>query len=249
MRDGYMKKYRLMATAASATALLWISSTVWAQSTDSEQNPTPQAEAQSTTQPQPQTQTQTFQVEPIRSGFLLAPDVKFTELDGSFGNLVGGYGGWLEDQKFFIGAGAYWLTNGGRGTGLSYGGAIVEWFATRSEPVTFSLRALVGGGSGSLPVGLGNYPPQPFPPFRRSFGMFPQDEHDSFDGYPYRGPATAVAHVGFFVAEPQMNLFFKLGDWLRLGVGAGYRFIDGASGLDDRLKGVTGNIALQFRFF
>jgi hypothetical protein len=192
-------------------------------------------------------QGQTFVVEPIRSGFVLAPDVKFTELDGDFGNLVGGYGGWLEDEKLFLGAGGYWLTNGSRGTGLGYGGAIVEWFASRSEPVTFSLRALVGGGEGSLPVTVGPYPP-PRPP-RRMSGMFPQDDSRWYDHSGYGYPATAVAHVGFFVTEPQMNLSFRLGDWLQLGVGAGYRFIGGASGLENRLKGPTASLSLQFRFF
>lgn len=206
------------------------------------------AQPQSAPAREQKTEPQTFVVEPIRSGFLFAPDVKVTQLDGRFGNLVGGYGGWLEDNRLFIGAGGYLLTNGSRSTGLSYGGVIVEWFATRSEPVTFSLRALVGGGAGNLPVSLGNYP-QPLPASPPPFGMFPEYDRDRFGRYSYRGPATAVAHVGFFVTEPQMSLFFKLGDWLRLGVGGGYRFIGGASGLENRLKGPTGSVFLQFRFF
>lgn len=223
-------KIRLIATLGAA--LLWMSGV---------------ARAQSNPESAPQTQTQTFQVESIRSGFLLAPDVKFTQLDGRFGNLVGGYGGWLEDQKLFVGAGAYWLTNGSRDTELTYGGAIVEWFATRSEAASFSLRALVGGGSGSLPVSIANTR-APAPPPAGRFGRSPEDS-DRFGRDPFRRPGTVAGHVGFFVAEPQMNVFFKMGDWLRLGVGAGYRFIGGGSGLDNRLKGATANLALQFRFF
>ena len=51
-------------------------------------------------------------MERIRYGFVLAPDNRFTEVDGRFGNLFGFYGGWMMDRTIMIGAGGYWLTNG-----------------------------------------------------------------------------------------------------------------------------------------
>ena len=50
-------------------------------------------------------------VERVKSGFLVAPDVKITEVDNSTSELVGAYAGWLTDQTFFIGGGGYWLAN------------------------------------------------------------------------------------------------------------------------------------------
>src|SRR5262245_3329076 len=50
-------------------------------------------------------------VERVHSGFLAAPDVKVTEVDGTTSALAGGYAGWLSDETFFVGGGGYWLAN------------------------------------------------------------------------------------------------------------------------------------------
>ena len=52
-----------------------------------------------------------LQIEKIESGFVIAPDAKFTEIDGRFATLAGAYGGWLTDRTLLVGAGAYWLAN------------------------------------------------------------------------------------------------------------------------------------------
>jgi hypothetical protein len=51
------------------------------------------------------------------------------------------------------------------------------------------------------------------------------------------------------VAEPQANASFTFTNWLRLGVGAGYRLIGGASGLESRFRGPTASVSLQFGSF
>ena len=56
--------------------------------------------------------TQTLTQGGIESNFLIAPDYKFTEVDGEFAGLAGFYGGWLINQKFLIGGAAYFQTNG-----------------------------------------------------------------------------------------------------------------------------------------
>ena len=98
--------------------------------------------------------TETEDLEKIHSGFVVAPDFKFSEMDGEFANLLGGYAGWLTNRKLFIGAGAYWLTNGTAGSELAYGGALVEWFAQRNERFNLSFRGLVGAGTGTLAVDI-----------------------------------------------------------------------------------------------
>jgi len=179
--------------------------------------------------------TETAELERIQSGFVVAPDFKFSEMDGELANLLGGYAGWLTDRKLFLGAGAYWLTNGTDGSELAYGGAVVEWFPQRNERFNVSLRGLVGVGTGSLGVDLGDVPQGRF---RGRHGRFPD-----------RFPASVRIHEGFFVAEPQANASFTFTRWMRLGVGAGYRLIGAASGLESRFRGPTASVSLQLGSF
>jgi len=185
--------------------------------------------------------TETEDLERIHSGFVVAPDFKFSEMDGEPANLLGGYAGWLTDRKLFIGAGAYWLTSGSGGSELSYGGALVEWFPQRNEKFNLSFRGLVGAGTGALGVDIGDFPEVPQGRFGGRGGRGGR--------FPHRFPSTLLVHEGFFVAEPQANASFTFTNWLRLGVGAGYRLIAGASGLESRFRGPTASISLQFGKF
>ena len=67
-------------------------------------------------------------VERIRSGLLVAPDLKLTSIDGGSGAVAGLYGGFITDRRLLLGAGAYWLTSGPAGVDMAYGGGLVEWF-------------------------------------------------------------------------------------------------------------------------
>src|SRR5260370_18078784 len=51
-------------------------------------------------------------VERVHSGFLVAPDAKVTRVDRKTSELAGAYAGWLTDQTFFIGGGAYFIPPG-----------------------------------------------------------------------------------------------------------------------------------------
>ena len=185
--------------------------------------------------------TETEDLEKIHSGFVAAPDFKFSEMDGELANLLGGYAGWLTDRKLFIGAGAYWLTNGTAGSELAYGGALVEWFAQRNERINLSFRGLVGAGTGTLAVDIDDFPG---PVFRD------RGAREGRGGrHPQRFPSSVRVHEGFFVAEPQANASFTFTNWMRLGVGAGYRLIGAASGLESRFRGPTASVSLQFGAF
>ena len=89
-------------------------------------------------------------VERIHSGFLVAPDVKVTEVDKKTSELVGGYAGWVTDDTFFIGGGGYWMANQSHDREMAYGGLIVQWLARRSDRFGFSAKGLVGGGRATL---------------------------------------------------------------------------------------------------
>src|SRR6185295_1588730 len=86
----------------------------------------------------------TFEV--IHDGPLAAPEVKITQFDGKTDTLLGGYGGWLTDNRFFVGGGWYFLLNPSHDHELNYGGLIVQWLEHTSGPIGFSVRGLIGGG-------------------------------------------------------------------------------------------------------
>lgn len=182
-------------------------------------------------------------LERIQSGFVVAPDVKFTTVNDDFANLAGVYGGWLNDRKLLIGAGGYWLTNRSSDFNMGYGGLVVSWNTRTERRVGFDVRTLVGGGTGTVSGRLGDFFVLP---------NRPEPGHASRFRPPFRRPDRGLTedtpirlHEGFFIAEPQVDLLLKLTDRLRLTTGVGYRLIAGAETIDDRLRGVTGTIGLQ----
>jgi hypothetical protein len=183
-------------------------------------------------------QSSTEPLETIPSGFVAAPELKLSELNGESASLLGGRAGWLSDRKLFLGAGAYWLTSGAASADLAYGGAIVEWFVRRSNQFNLSFGGLVGAGTGTLAVDTSELP---VPVFRDARGRGGRFSH--------RFPSTVRVNEGFFVAEPQANASYTFTDWLRLNFGAGYRLIGAASGLESRLRGPTASVSLQLGKF
>ncbi len=184
--------------------------------------------------------TETESLETIQNGFVIAPDFKFSEMDGEPANLLGGYAGWLTDRKLFLGGGAYWLTSGPAGADLAYGGALVEWFARRSDRFNLSFRGLVGLGTGTVAIELDEFPGPAFP----DHGRGGRGRH-----FPHRFPSSARVDEGFFVAEPQANLSYTFTSWMRLGAGAGYRLIGAANGFESRFRGPTASVSLQLGKF
>ena len=174
-------------------------------------------------------------VERMHSGFLVAPDFKFTEVDHRSSALVGGYAGWVSDDTFFIGAGGYWLASESRDREMAYGGLVVQWFAHTRDRVGFSAKGLVGGGQARL-----------------SSSVFTIQDLRDFDRvhieqvFPVPGGFSNVRfREGFFVAEPEVDVRLRLTSHLRLTGGIGYRFI-AAEGRDgNRLRGSVGSVALQ----
>ena len=186
-------------------------------------------------------------VERLPSGFVIAPDARFADVDGHFGNFIGGYVGWMTDRTFLIGAGGYWLTNDPNGIDMAYGGLVVEWTVRANQRFTLSARALVGGGGASLTDTLANLGYR-YPPDGRGFDPRHYEPYGRGHGYPPGQPlppATRVRyHDDFFVAEPQVNAAVRFNSWLRLGAGVGYRLTAGAH-QDDRLRGVSGTLSFQ----
>jgi hypothetical protein len=97
-----------------------------------------------------------------------------------------------------------------------------------------------------LAVDASDFPAREFPDRGRGF----QGAHEGGRRFPHPFPSTYAVREGFFVAEPQANVSYTFTSWLRLGAGAGYRFIGAASGLESRLRGPAASVSLQFgRFY
>lgn len=204
--------------------------------------------------------TQTLVGGNVDSVFFLAPDFKFTEVDGKFANLAGVYGGWLIDRKLLLGGGGYFLTNRSDDFKMTYGGFVAEYFFSSDQLVNFSVKGLIGGGTATVSGFRGRFDdlddlpiklPFDFPNRFRGRGFdFPSIP--GFPGFPnfpdFPFPIFDDINESFFVAEPEVNLNLNITEMIRIGFGGGYRFIGGAGHINDRLDGFTANAALKIAF-
>jgi hypothetical protein len=183
-----------------------------------------------------------MEIEQLHDGFAVAPEFKISTIDGRSAQLAGAFGGWMVDNTLLIGGGGYWLTNRSSNRTMGYGGAVVEWLEWTGRPVGLSVRGLIGLGEATLAntvtvttYGAGSRD-EPYNPH------FPVPR-------PLPTPVTTTVSVGigheFFVAEPQANLLINISRRMRVNVGVGYRAIGGTEGIDNRLRGATGSIALE----
>lgn len=190
--------------------------------------------APSTAFAQPTAQPPLMQVQEIESGFVIAPEARFTTLNDRASTLAGVSGGWLTDRTLFIGAAGYWNTNRDDDHRMQYGGAVARWNLWPRQRVSLSTGGLVGVGTATLSRTVGDL-----------FG-------GPIAGGGFRNarliPADARFRVNdtFFIAEPQVSALVHLNRWLRLDAGVGYRLIGSSPILGDQLRGVSGTIALQF---
>ena len=180
-------------------------------------------------------------VERLRSGFVVAPDLKMTQVDKTTSALAGGYAGWLTDDTFFVGGGGYWLANQASDRKMAYGGLIVQWLTRTEGRIGFGAKGLVGGGRATLGTTVSQALRLPDFPSIPSLAEILRDIERGL-----RPPTTRVRYrEGFVIAEPEGDLIVKLSRQLRLNVGVGYRLIS-AEGRDERrLRGATGSVALQ----
>jgi hypothetical protein len=178
-----------------------------------------------------------MQIERVRSGVLLAPDFKLTEIDGRTSELVGGYGGWVTDKTFFVGGGGYWLANGSRDRRLGYGGVVLQWMARGDRALGYSIKGLVGGGESTLSRPITQ--PVRFP------DLSPVDGRTGASRQ-LRSITTSIrTRQGFFVAEPELDVLVRITGSLHVTAGAGYRFIAAGRGDESRIRGAVGTVGLQ----
>ncbi len=173
-------------------------------------------------------------LEQIHNPFVVAPDYKFTDLDGDTGQLAGAYAAKLLAERLLVGGGFYWLVNGDGGEEMRYGGFLLGWSLPVGQAVRFGARGLVGFGTATLGV-EGQFPGQPQP---RGRGRL--------HGFPVAGQTVRfLANDDFFVFEPQVNTTVQVIPHVGIEVGGGYRLTGATNVLEDRLNGISGSIAAQ----
>jgi len=176
-----------------------------------------------------------FQGEITHGGFG-GPVVKFTQIRDELGVLVGGRGGWIINHTLSLGGGAYGLANEIAGPdtlpyikpllNLGYGGFEIEylWHSGRLVHSTFSL--LIGGG------GVGYYEGNDQRDYDRD------DHWENWDS--------------FFITEPSFQIELNVTAFLRMDVGASYRFVSGVESYDltdSDIGGPSLNVTFKFGRF
>jgi hypothetical protein len=171
-------------------------------------------------------------VQQIGSGFVLMPEVRFTEVNHSWGTQFGASGGWLYDESLFVGGAFYGLVGGADDAQLMYGGFVTGWSTPISSAVRVGVRALFGWGRSET------------------------FEEWTDPGYCHHGtcysPSVQKAWVyqDFMVFEPQATATFQLGKKLALEVGGGYRLTgNNYYGWDSHVNGAFGSVGIRVGVF
>jgi len=172
----------------------------------------------------------------IDHGGFGGPVVKLTQINGEFGVLVGGRGGWIINHTFVIGGGGYGLANNieldGLGfknrLNLGYGGFEMEYILNSDALLHLSVQLLLGGGS-------------------VTYSRWNSAEEGWWDWDKHEFPANT-----FFIAEPGVNLMVNIAKFFRLGFGGSYRFISGIESdfvTNNDIAGFSGVITFKFGSF
>jgi hypothetical protein len=187
-----------------------------------------------------------LQIDRIESGWVVAPDARFTEVNDRFATLAGVYGGWLTDRTLLVGGGAYWLANRDDDFKMQYYGGLARWVVAGRRALGFSAGGFVGFGDATLGRSYGDlFRPGDGHRINEPIRFHAMRGHG--DGHTPLTPDTRVrVSDDFFLAEPQLNGVWNITSWMRLDAGVGYRFIGAADVLGDELRGPSGSVAIQF---
>jgi len=185
-------------------------------------------------------------VEPVTDRWVIAPDLRVTEIGDGRGTLAGVYGGRLLDERLLVGAGAYWLVDGLHDTDFSYFGPVLEWSTFTGAGLDVSIRTLAGLGSATHSL---SFPPcdAPIPSLQNDARSNARSAASSFRPSRFgRSPGRyGRYHDTFFVAEPQLSVLARLSDTVGFIMGAGYRFTNGAADFGPDLEGASGSLSFR----
>jgi hypothetical protein len=175
-------------------------------------------------------QEQTLLSGQITHGGYGGPEVKFTQINNTFGVLVGGKGGWIVNHTFSIGGGGYGLVNRfpvridneDYYLNFGYGGVILEYIMDWDQLLHYTFSALIGGGG---------------------VGYRDRTDHER---------THSSGNRSFFVVEPGANAEVNITSFFRLNLGVSYRLLSGVSlerYNEQNLSGLSANLTFKFGKF
>ncbi len=176
-------------------------------------------------------------VQPIGSGFVLTPEVRFTELNHSWGTQFGASGGWLYDETIFFGGAFYGLVGGADEAELWYGGFVTGWNAPLSGALRVGVRGLFGWGHSET---------------FEDWTYYQQPYHHPGPPPNQPAPVTQKAWVyqDFMVFEPSVIATVRLAKQVSLEFGGGYRLTgNDYYGWDNHVNGAFGSIGVRLGVF
>jgi hypothetical protein len=165
--------------------------------------------------------------EHFESGGYGGPAVKFTMVKDKFSYMAGGGGAWLINHRLSIG-------------GMGYG-------------LVSDLETTDGGNKYDIDMSYGG--------FDVGYAFFPDSVvHFTIHGTIGWGSVSSTdtgtkdtESDEFFVLEPNIDAEVNVTTWIRLCVGASYRYASGVSGVsvisDSDLRGIGGTIFIKFGSF
>ncbi len=180
-------------------------------------------------------------LQPTSDGPVITPDVSFGRFNHQGGTLLGGYGGWLVDNRLLLGGGATFLVDHNfhdSVAGVGYGGFVAGWSVPFGRVVP-GIRALVGFGDASFTNTVNVTVP-----------AFPDHPHgEQGEQNPPAGSTVAQQvhfHDGFFVFEPKATVALRLARAVAIDVAGGYRVISGAGTYNSWLRGASVSVGVRF---
>jgi hypothetical protein len=190
-------------------------------------------------------QTKTVQagplvLQPTGDGPVLAPEVKIAWLQQNTGTLIGGYGGWMADNRMLFAWSLDVLVDHGYHdpvADLWYTGFLGGWATPANRAVQAGVRGLVGFGEATVTDNFTHtVPPNPHP-FR-----------DMTNNPP--GSVTYVQqahfHDGFFIFEPQGTVALHVSRFMAIDIAGGYRVISGLGHYNSWVQGASATIGVRF---
>jgi hypothetical protein len=159
----------------------------------------------------------------IRYDVLAAPMFKFSQLNDTFGFLAGGKLGWIINYQYLLGVEGYWLVNDVPGPEI--GGRLAPDLAMKYGGLT--LEYIV------TPQNTVHFSVATL----AAMGSVAYDYSDVRDDDTY------------WVIEPSLNVYLNMTQYLKVGLGAGYRYVSdvdlgGLTGED--LSGIVATLSINF---
>jgi hypothetical protein len=187
-------------------------------------------------------------LQPSSDGPVIAPEVKFSgfQSGGGNGTFVGGYGGWLFENKLLLGGGASFLVDHGyhdKVSGMGYGGFVAGWTVPVGQAFHVGLRGLVGFGQAELTDTFTYTGPD------HRYPDYPDPHHGAMYP-PQTGTGTTYTAQyrwwdDFFIFEPQATALVRIAKGVAVDVSGGYRLVSGMGHYNSWVQGFAGGVAVR----